>query len=119
MNKNVIVCFFFALAIATTMIDHTSGVVTCQQAITPLLPCLSFFRAPGPATPSPQCCSAAQGLDRIAAGSRPDRQAICRCIKAVFTSGQFQINLKNAKAIVPLCRLSTNIPIDPKTNCDM
>ncbi|XP_047321093.1 non-specific lipid-transfer protein 1-like [Impatiens glandulifera] len=102
---------------AAMVLPNVGADVVCQDLIPSLLPCLTYLTAPGPAQPSPGCCSATSSIAEIALQSQANLQGVCTCFKSVADSGSFQINFGNAKAITKLCNLPLNIPIDSSVDC--
>ncbi|MCD7461763.1 hypothetical protein HAX54_047048 [Datura stramonium] len=88
--------------------------VRCGDVIPKVIPCQGFLMR-GDTSPSVACCTGAQALDKEAAASQSDRQAICGCLKAAAQT--LPINLEKAAMLPALCKLSTKIPIDPKVDC--
>nr|XP_009623878.1 non-specific lipid-transfer protein 3-like [Nicotiana tomentosiformis] len=88
--------------------------VQCSDVILKIIPCQNFLMS-GESSPSVACCSGAQALDKEAAASQPDRQAICGCLKSAAQA--FPINVDKAAQLPSLCKLTTKIPISPKVDC--
>ncbi|XP_015079011.1 non-specific lipid-transfer protein-like [Solanum pennellii] len=88
--------------------------VECTDMMKNLMPCQGFLMS-GDDSPSVDCCSQAQALDKqFAASDKPDREGICSCLKAAT---QIPINLEKAAMLPSLCNLDTKIPIDPNVDC--
>nr|AGI92939.1 lipid transfer protein 1 [Nicotiana attenuata] len=88
--------------------------VQCSDVILKIIPCQNFLMS-GELYPSVACCSGAQALDKEAAASQPDRQAICGCLKSAAQA--FPINVDKAAQLPSLCKLTTKIPINPTVDC--
>ncbi|KAL2495451.1 Non-specific lipid-transfer protein 8 [Forsythia ovata] len=92
-----------------------NGVIQCKDAVSKVVPCETFLLS-GDSTPSVECCTSAQALDKIAMASQPDRKAICECFKD--TAKSFPVNLEKARKLPDLCKLNIKVVIDPNIDCD-
>ncbi|KAK9291726.1 hypothetical protein L1049_019675 [Liquidambar formosana] len=88
--------------------------ITCSDAATALVPCLTFLVGFGPGQPSDQCCTGAQNLNK-AANTTEARRTLCQCLKDA--EGSYPINFDRAKQLPALCHLNTSIVISPDIDC--
>ncbi|KAK2992220.1 hypothetical protein RJ640_005707 [Escallonia rubra] len=100
------------LALITT--SPTNAVIQCNDAIGRIIECRPFVTGEA-TTPSAECCAGAKDLDKIAAASQPDRQAICECFKSAAQS--LPVNIAKARELPDLCDLNSGITIDPDIDC--
>lgn len=100
-----------ALIIASPAVDAMS----CGDAISALIPCGSFLLGVGEAKPSSECCTSAEGLNKLTT-TTTDRRAVCQCFK---TSGpSFGIKPARVKVLPSLCKIKINIPLSPSVDCN-
>ncbi|XP_052206392.1 non-specific lipid-transfer protein-like [Diospyros lotus] len=104
------------LAVIATGPAPASGVVQCLQSVVKMDLCLSFLVG-NTETPSEECCSATQDLDKVAAGSSKDKKALCECLYQSFHP--LPLNYEYAKKLPSLCNLSVNFPpFTPHDECN-
>ncbi|XP_015878147.3 non-specific lipid-transfer protein AP10 [Ziziphus jujuba] len=89
--------------------------ITCQQALTDLLPCTPFLKADaGADQPGVPCCLGVQTVFQ-AANTTQIRRDLCGCFKkAAVVLG---VKPERAKQIPTLCNIALTIPIDPSIDC--
>ncbi|XP_059639750.1 non-specific lipid-transfer protein 1-like [Cornus florida] len=108
----------FGLAVLVVIASPVSvNGIECGDAITKMIPCESYLTGAGAgaAVPSTDCCEAAQGLDKIAEASIPERRALCECFKQ--TARSFPVNRDRVKQLPQLCKINISIAIDPSVDC--
>ncbi|XP_038883886.1 non-specific lipid-transfer protein 1-like [Benincasa hispida] len=94
----------------------TEAVVTCNQVISNLNPCVQFVTGGG--APSGNCCSGVRQLFALAQ-TTPDRQAVCRCLKSVVNGVRYSgKNVANAAALPSKCGVQLPYAIDPNVDCN-
>jgi len=103
-----------ALAFQAAAMGIAEGAISCSTAISDLLPCLSFVTGDA-ANPTAACCKGVKSLN-AAATSTADRQAVCRCIKSVAGSSNYDSS--KAANIPSLCGVNVGFPIGTSINCD-
>ncbi|KAL4562991.1 hypothetical protein LXL04_027022 [Taraxacum kok-saghyz] len=89
--------------------------ISCQNAITRMLPCQAFLMGLGEITIP--CCQSAQILSQIARTMPEERTSICQCLKqAAIVIG---INVNRAQQIPKLCHIdhATGF-VDPNVDCN-
>ncbi|CAL5411853.1 unnamed protein product [Camellia sinensis] len=93
-------------AIASSMTINAA--ITCQEAITKMLPCQQYLV--GNSGITVPCCQGVQALNQMVA-SITDRQTVCRCFKQVGPS--LGVKVDKAKQLPSLCEIDIHgIPID-------
>ncbi|XP_016455845.2 non-specific lipid-transfer protein-like [Nicotiana tabacum] len=102
------------LMVISLVLGFANAEVQCSDVILKIIPCQNFLMS-GESSPSVACCSGAQALDKEAAASQPDRQAICGCLKSAAQA--FPVNVDKAAQLPTLCKLTTKIPINPTVDC--
>ena len=94
----------------------TEAVVSCNQVITNLRPCVSYVTGGG--YPSSNCCSGVKQLS-TAARTTPDRQAVCRCLKSLVNGVKYNgQNVANAAALPTKCGVTLPYSINPNVDCN-
>ncbi|XP_020234096.1 non-specific lipid-transfer protein 1 [Cajanus cajan] len=106
------------LALGATIVPKAQGDVTCGQVVNNLTPCISYVVYGGATVPS-QCCNGIKNLYSLAQ-TKPDRQAVCNCIKGSvrnsgFTYSNFNLNL--AAGLPKKCGVNIPYQISPNTDC--
>lgn len=91
-----------------------SNDISCQDAVTALLPCQSFLVGSGPATPTAACCLGAQNVLKQAT-TIVVRKTLCECFKKAGT--EMGVKPERAKQIPNLCKIDVPVPIDPNVDC--
>ncbi|OMO74109.1 Plant lipid transfer protein/Par allergen [Corchorus olitorius] len=87
--------------------------MTCQQAVTTLLPCQPFLtgQVPNPTVP---CCIAVAKINEEATTTQTHRD-LCECLKKAAPT--FGVKPEKAKVLPDLCHVSVPVPIDPSIDC--
>lgn len=89
--------------------------ITCQQAITDLMPCQPFLISKaGARNPSFACCLGAQNVFQQA-NTTQNRRDLCECLKKA--AAQLGVKTERAKQIAPFCKIALTVPIDPNVDC--
>ncbi|KAL5133150.1 Non-specific lipid-transfer protein 3 [Glycine soja] len=106
------------LALGATIIPMAQGEVSCGQVVSNLTPCISYVLYGGATVPA-QCCNGIRNLYGMAQ-TKPDRQAVCNCIKNAvrnsgFTYSHFNLNL--AANLPKNCGVNIPYQISPDTDC--
>ncbi|KAF8009677.1 hypothetical protein BT93_J0616 [Corymbia citriodora subsp. variegata] len=114
-NRQLAPTVLFFLFIMFMSSSPVNSVITCQEALTILVPCGPFARGMAPPPPSKACCSSMRTLAGKAT-TRADRIALCNCYQKLPPS----LGLKpdRVKAIPKYCKVKISIPFDPKVNCN-
>ncbi|EOY04044.1 PREDICTED: non-specific lipid-transfer protein A [Theobroma cacao] len=87
--------------------------MTCQQAITTLMPCQPFLTGAAPA-PTVPCCLAVSNVN-TAATTTQARRDLCECFEKAAPG--FGVKPEKAKQLPQLCGVTVPVPIDPTINC--
>ncbi|KAK0584846.1 hypothetical protein LWI29_019643 [Acer saccharum] len=98
------------LVVATPM---AQSIVSCDQVISNVSPCIMYLRSIGPLTPT--CCNGIKVLNS-AAVTTPNRQQICNCLKNAAKSAS-GINPTLAAGLPGKCGVNNPFNISPSTNC--
>ncbi|CAL1410390.1 unnamed protein product [Linum trigynum] len=91
------------------------GVVTCSQVAADVAPCFNYITGRGPLVPA--CCGGIRSL-KAAAGSTPERQAACRCLKALLIGGVPGVNFGIAGGLPNRCGVVSPAPVSPTVDCN-
>jgi len=89
--------------------------ITCNEAVTNVLPCEPFLLNLGPRTPPPNCCS---NIGKIFAETKTTevRRSICNCLKkAVAEAG---VKHERATLLPQFCKIPFPFLIDPSIDCN-
>ncbi|OWM81633.1 hypothetical protein CDL15_Pgr007671 [Punica granatum] len=100
-------------ALLACMLVATESTVTCGQVASGVAPCLNYLRGGAPLSQS--CCGGVKALNG-AARTTPDRQAVCKCLKAASASIP-GINLGLASGLPSKCGVNVPYKISPSTDC--
>ncbi|KAG6641831.1 hypothetical protein I3843_09G098800 [Carya illinoinensis] len=87
----------------------------CQDALTALLPCMSFLTGSNPPTPSANCCLGAKEVLNKATTSE-DRKDLCVCFKKA--AAQDGVKSDRAEQLPDLCKIKSPVPIKPDVDCN-
>ncbi|XP_059654204.1 non-specific lipid-transfer protein-like [Cornus florida] len=87
---------------------------SCPTVVNKLTPCLTYIK--GGTNPSKNCCKGAKDLNDLAK-AKPDRVAICNCIKQILPAiGSYDPS--RIASLPKKCNLSINLPpIDKNYDC--
>ncbi|KAF7151332.1 hypothetical protein RHSIM_Rhsim02G0104700 [Rhododendron simsii] len=88
--------------------------ISCEDAATQLLPCLSYLVGNGDATVPAPCCEGAQALNRMIS-SKGDRQTLCECFKQA--APQMGVKVDRAQQLVKTCQINVGLPVDYNVDC--
>ena len=109
------IMMFWVANSATSSSTPANDDITCQEAITKLLPCQPYLVGSGPPTPSVSCCLACQEVFH-AASTTLIRRNLCECFKKAAI--EYKVDPERARKIPELCNIDgLNIPIDPSVDC--
>ena len=117
MEKKMMGCLALAFGLMILVLNASaspSNDITCQAAITDLMPCQPFLVGSGPATPSFTCCEGAQNILNQAT-TTATRRALCECFKNAAKA--FGINPDRSKKLPQLCKINVPVPLDPNVDC--
>ncbi|KAL1833367.1 hypothetical protein ACET3Z_003018 [Daucus carota] len=106
-------CLVIMLAIMALIVNPVCS-ISCQDAITKILPCEFYLLGVG--SPSASCCQAVAQLSQLAS-SKPELKSLCVCLKQAAQT--FHVIADKAKQLPGLCHVTTPVPIDPNINCDI
>ncbi|XVF27971.1 hypothetical protein REPUB_Repub14bG0155300 [Reevesia pubescens] len=104
----------FGLVALVATADYSVQALTCQQAITTLLPCQPFLTGVAPAPIDP-CCFAVVNVNAEATTTQA-RRDLCQCFKKAAPA--FGVKPDKAKQLPQLCGVTVPVPIDPSVNCN-
>lgn len=76
-----VVCFLLIAAVAAA--PHAEAAISCSQVLSSASACLGYVQGGGAVTLP--CCNGFRSL-YSAAATKPDRQAVCGCIKTIAAS---------------------------------
>jgi len=105
----------FGLVINMMLVGSEVHGITCNEAITYLLPCEPFLLGLGPKAPPPICCT---NIKTIFSETKTVkvRRSICNCLKeAVIKAG---IKHERASHLPQFCSTQFSFLIDPHFDCD-
>ncbi|KAJ8497243.1 hypothetical protein OPV22_007795 [Ensete ventricosum] len=88
--------------------------ITCNDAVSGLIPCGSYLIGQGGADPSPRCCESARALNRMASTVASRRQ-LCECLKQ--TGPSFGVKPERVQHLPPFCKIDLNMPVSPDVDC--
>ncbi|OVA01117.1 Plant lipid transfer protein/Par allergen [Macleaya cordata] len=113
---SLIMSLLIMVLMALIMINNIQMVngVSCEEAVSDLIPCATYLMGSGGPNPGSQCCASAQKLNKLAS-TTADRQSLCECLKQ--TGPSFGVKPERAKQLPVLCKLELNIPISPDVDC--
>ncbi|BBG97640.1 lipid transfer protein 3 [Prunus dulcis] len=108
------------LAVLLFLSSSANSAPSCPTVTQQVAPCLSFVKGGSDTKPSEECCKeCCKGVKELSvnANSRPDREAVCKCLKQVLSSvGNY--NPSQVSLLPKKCGLSLNLPpIDKNTDC--
>ncbi|KAG2396076.1 Non-specific lipid-transfer protein [Vigna angularis] len=104
----------YVLFISMMLVESEVHAITCNEAITFLLPCEPFMLGLGPRIPSLSCCTSIAIIFKQT--KTPElRRSTCSCLK----NAAFQAGIKHERATLlsRLCRTRFSFPIDPLVDC--
>jgi len=107
------------LVLGAATIPRAQAAVTCGQVVNNLTPCISYVMYGGATVPA-QCCNGIRNLYGLAQ-TKPDRQAVCNCIKNAVSGSGFSysnFNLNLAASLPKRCGVNIPYQISPNTNCN-
>ncbi|WVZ17754.1 hypothetical protein V8G54_010736 [Vigna mungo] len=119
MTARVSLLAIVCMVLSATTIPKAEAVVTCGQVVNNLTPCISYVMYGGNPVPE-QCCNGIKNLYGLAQ-TKPDRQAVCNCIKNAVTNSGFIYsprNLNLAASLPKQCGVNIPYQISPSTNCN-
>ncbi|KAK1426742.1 hypothetical protein QVD17_15421 [Tagetes erecta] len=90
------------------------GAVTCQMALSSLVPCASYVTSGGPVPSS--CCSGIKSVYK-AASTTADRQTVCRCLEQVASMVGTGANIDAAISLPRKCGVKIPYKISPTQDC--
>ncbi|KAJ8774355.1 hypothetical protein K2173_011604 [Erythroxylum novogranatense] len=109
--KRMVGCGFMFMFLL--LLVSAKAAVTCDEAITSLLPCLPYLIGTNN-DPAPTCCIAVKSLNDQAS-TTPIRRDLCYCFQNAAKS--FHVNPEKAKSLPDLCHVQVPVPIDPNVDC--
>ncbi|CAL9758733.1 unnamed protein product [Musa acuminata subsp. burmannicoides] len=101
----------FALLLACNTMAEA---ITCNDAVSALIPCGSYLIGQGGADPSPRCCESARALNRMASTVASRRQ-LCECLKQ--TGPSFGVKPDRVQHLPPFCKIDLSMPVSPDVDC--
>ncbi|PWA57110.1 putative non-specific lipid-transfer protein 3 [Artemisia annua] len=107
----MLILLFVAMNSASLFVDA----ISCQGAITRMLPCQAYLMGVGGITVP--CCQSAQTLSQVAKATPENFKLVCQCLKqAALLMG---INMGRAQQIPQLCHIDVAAGlIDPNVDCN-
>ncbi|CAL9071094.1 unnamed protein product [Musa textilis] len=104
-----------SVALALLLACNTKAeAITCNDAVSALIPCGSYLLGQGGADPSPRCCDSARVLDRMARTVASRRQ-LCECLKQ--TGPSFGVKPERVRHLPPFCKIDLSMPVSPDVDC--
>ncbi|KAK4253614.1 hypothetical protein QN277_010266 [Acacia crassicarpa] len=104
--------FLVLLAVASSSCE---AVITCEQAVGDVNPCVMYLIGPTGAKPPLECCDGVKAL--VAATPTPeDSRVACVCLKVLAQS--IPINPKNAQDLPRNCNVNLSFEITPGFDCN-
>ncbi|PKI31601.1 hypothetical protein CRG98_047983 [Punica granatum] len=111
--NNLVAALFLCMVVAAATVVESA--VTCGQVTSSLTPCIPYTRGSG-AAPSAACCSGIRSLNS-AARTTPDRQTVCKCLKAVARSIS-GVNYGAVAAMPGKCGVTLPYKLSLSTDCN-
>ncbi|TKY65685.1 Non-specific lipid-transfer protein [Spatholobus suberectus] len=90
--------------------------LTCSEVQRTVAPCLGYLRDPDGPVPEP-CCNGVRSINNKA-NTTPDRQGVCRCLKATALSVRGVLNLPSLEALPGKCGVNLPYKISPTIDCN-
>ncbi|KAL1545396.1 non-specific lipid-transfer protein 1-like [Salvia divinorum] len=109
--KVVCLVVIVVVAVAATA-PQAEGAISCGQVMSSVAPCLAYLRGSGPVAAS--CCDGVKNLNKAAA-TKPDRQAVCGCIKSLAPSVGAKPDLINS--LIGKCGVALPYRYSPSMDC--
>ncbi|XP_068669469.1 non-specific lipid-transfer protein 1-like [Aristolochia californica] len=109
--RNTLVGFLLCSLVAAPY--AVAAVITCNQVVVALTPCIDYLRYGG--QPSSVCCTGLQGLNS-AATTTFDRQTVCSCVKRAATAVTGLVYQQEV-SLPAKCGLHVPYQITPTTDC--
>ncbi|GKC05414.1 non-specific lipid-transfer protein 1-like protein [Tanacetum coccineum] len=107
----MLILLFVAMNTASLFADA----ISCQGAITRMLPCQAYLMGVGGITVP--CCQSAQTLSQVANTTPENFKLVCQCLKQVALL--MGINMGRAQKIPQLCHIDVDARlIDPNVDCN-
>jgi hypothetical protein len=105
MENKMMGCAVLAFGLMFLVLNASpSNGISCNDAITDLLPCQSFLAGSGPASPTAACCQGATTAAKQLFASTPEvRKAVCECIHK--WGRDVRANPENGKRIRDFCKI--------------
>ncbi|XP_058757482.1 non-specific lipid-transfer protein A-like [Vicia villosa] len=113
-QKTVSATLVLCMIMTTTLHASEMDDVSCPEAISNLLPCLTFLTGFLPPTPSAECCTGATNLFNKA-NTTPILRSVCQCLKDAST--RFGVKPDRAAQLPQLCHINLSFPISPTVDC--
>ncbi|CAI9112886.1 OLC1v1013389C1 [Oldenlandia corymbosa var. corymbosa] len=113
-SLNFKLIFYVGLVLGLLLVQQApwaEAVIGCNTVYSSLSPCLGYISG-GPL--SPGCCPGIKGLYQQAY-TKPDRQAICGCLKSLAAS--YSSRIGKAKEILNLCKVKLPYQLSPNIDC--
>ncbi|XP_071713890.1 non-specific lipid-transfer protein 1-like [Rutidosis leptorrhynchoides] len=111
MKTVLLILLFVSMNNASILVNA----MTCEDAITHMLPCEAFVMGFGQI--SVPCCQSVQSLIQFANTSPQERTSACQCLKQA--AGILGINVARVQQIPKLCHIDVDMSlIDPNIDCN-
>lgn len=113
MSNSVFIVSFILMTIVSPIFNAKMVYsITCETAKATVKPCLQGTRKPGDA-PSKACCDAIYRIN-LQAVTKPTRQDLCKCFKAVINTSPYS----KLTDLPELCHISMAVPFTPAVDCN-
>ncbi|KAK6265054.1 Bifunctional inhibitor/plant lipid transfer protein/seed storage helical domain - like 10 [Theobroma cacao] len=115
MKKTMGLSWYLGVVGLVVLVSTASSVhgMTCQQALTELIPCRPFLIAVAP-SPTAPCCTGVSDV-KAAASTTEARRDLCECFEK--NAPAYGVKPEKAKLLPGLCGVTVPVPIDPSVNC--
>lgn len=108
---NAVCMLVLATVLLVAVSPRGEAAMRCGEVVSDLTPCLPYVTNQGALG---GCCGGIKTLYN-AAGTTPDRQSVCSCLKAL--AGSYSINMDKAAGLPGLCGVNVPYKISPSTDC--
>ncbi|CAH8358327.1 unnamed protein product [Eruca vesicaria subsp. sativa] len=112
-SSKIITCL---LLLTVYMAALTESHITCGIVTSTLAQCMGYLTN-SYSVPSDYCCAEVKSLNQMAP-TTPDRQQVCKCLKAVAKENEGFIQIELVGTLPTICGVSVPYPFSFSTNCD-
>lgn len=99
--------------LVTTMSGSQTNEISCNDAVSDLLPCQPFLVG-SQQNPTVGCCTGVNIVFHMA-DTTQNRRDLCECLKKL--AAQIGVKPERAKALPQFCGIGLPFPMDPNVDC--